>query len=59
MHANYYSDLIRHYETKHSAKRQEFICPHCDDKKAFSRSDALRYVPPTDRSNLIVDDICE
>ena len=45
MHANYYSDLIRHYETKHSAKRQEFICPHCDDKKAFSRSDALRYIP--------------
>jgi rubredoxin len=35
-------DLIRHYETKHSAKRQEFICPHCEDKKSFSRSDALR-----------------
>jgi len=36
------SDLIRHYETKHSAKRQEFICPHCEDRKSFSRSDALR-----------------
>lgn len=35
-------DLIRHYETKHSAKRQEFICPHCEDRKSFSRSDALR-----------------
>ena len=43
--ANSYSDLIRHYETKHSSRKQEFICPHCDDRKSFSRSDALRYNP--------------
>jgi len=38
------SDLIRHYETKHSSRKQEFICPHCDDRKSFSRGDALRYI---------------
>jgi len=35
-------DLVRHHETKHSAKRPEFICPHCIERKSFSRGDALQ-----------------